>query len=66
MSVTSEVTGSGGVARVSLHYGASFTSGIDLIFVEQPGPGLLLDDTQCTGRGPATSIYAPTLAACSA
>jgi hypothetical protein len=64
MSVTSEVTGSGGVAHVVLLYGPSFASKLDLIFLRQPDSRLLLDDTQCTGRGPATSLFAPTLAAC--
>ena len=65
MSVTSEVTGAGGVAHVELHYGPTFTSRIDLIIVGGPDSRLLLDDTQCTGRGASTSIYAATLAACS-
>jgi hypothetical protein len=65
MSVASEVTGSGGIAHVELHYGPTFTSKIDLIIVRGPDAQLLLDDTQCTGRGASTSMYAPTLAACS-
>ncbi len=64
MSVTSEADESGGVAHVVLDYGGSFTSKIDLIIVRQPDSRLLLDDTQCTGRGAGTSLYAPTMAAC--
>jgi len=65
MSVASEVTGTGGVAHVELHYGPTITSKIDLIIVRGADSRLLLDDTQCTGRGASTSIYAATLAACS-
>jgi hypothetical protein len=64
MTVTSEVTGAGGVAHVILHYGPTLTSRFDLIIVQGPTSQLLLDDTQCTGRGSATSLYAPTMAAC--
>ena len=64
MGVISEVTGAGGVAHVELYYGPTVTSKIDLIIVRGSDSQLLLDDTQCTGRGPSTSIYAPTLAAC--
>jgi hypothetical protein len=66
MRVTSEVTGPGGIAHVVLVYGAGTNVALDLIVVQSPGGQLLLDDTRCTGRGPSTSIYAPTLAACSA
>jgi hypothetical protein len=66
MSVTSEVGGPGGVAHVALHYGAGSDVKLDLVFVRQPDSRLLLDDTQCTGRGAGTSLYAPTLAACGA
>jgi len=65
MSVTSEVTGAGGIAHVELHYGSTFISKIDLIIVRAPDSRLLLDDTRCTGRGASTSIYAATLAGCS-
>jgi hypothetical protein len=65
MDVASEVTGSGGVAHVALHYGSNISL-LDLIFVQQPDARLLLDDTQCTGSGSSTSIYAPMLAACQA
>jgi len=47
-----EVTPTGGVAHVTL--GALR---LDLIMVQEKG-NLLVDDTQCTGRGPSTSIYA--------
>jgi hypothetical protein len=66
MTVTSEVSGAGGVAHVILHYGSTLTSKFDLIIVHGPNSLLLLDDTQCTGRGAATSLYAPTMAACGA
>jgi hypothetical protein len=64
MTVTSEAGESGGVAHVVLDYGAGFRSRIDLIIVRQPDSRLLLDDTQCTGRGAGTSLYAATMAAC--
>ena len=53
-----EVTPGGGIAHV--------TSGplrMDFMMVTQDGK-LLVDDTQCTGRGASTSIYAPVLVAC--
>jgi hypothetical protein len=46
-----EVTSTGGVAHVTL--GALK---LDLIMVQEKGK-LLVDDTQCTGRGPSTSIH---------
>jgi len=66
MTVLSEVRPSGGTAHVTLTYGPQATSKLDLVFLEEPDRRLLLDDTQCTGRGASTSIYAPTLAACQA
>ncbi len=60
MTVSSEVSGSGGVAHVVLHYGSTSIMQLDLIFVQQADSRLLLDDTQVTGRGPSTSLYAPT------
>src|SRR5215831_13994630 len=47
-----EVTPTGGVAHVTL--GALK---LDLIMIQETAR-LLVDDTQCTGRGPSTSIYA--------
>jgi len=47
-----EVTPTGGVAHAML--GALK---LDLIMVQEKGR-LLVDDTQCTGRGPRSSIYA--------
>jgi hypothetical protein len=58
MGVTSEVSGSGGVAHVTLHWGTSSTGMLDLIFVVGPNGQLLLDDTQRTGRGACSSLYA--------
>jgi hypothetical protein len=58
MSVTSEVSGSGGVAHVTLRWGTNYTSRLDLIFVVGPNGQLLLDDTQYTERGPCSSLYA--------
>jgi hypothetical protein len=66
MSVTSEASGTGGVAHVVLHYGSSFDVKLDLVFVRQPDSRLLLDDTQCTGRGAGTSLYALMLTGCGA
>jgi hypothetical protein len=59
MNVASEVSGSGGVAHVTLQWGTTNTSRLDLIFVAGPNGQLLLDDTQRTGGGPCTSLYAP-------
>src|SRR5258708_4697997 len=58
MSVTSEVSGSGGVAHVTLHWGSTNMGMLDLIFVVGPNGQLLLDDTQRTDRGPCSSLYA--------
>ena len=58
VAATAEVTPGGGIAHV--------TSGalrMDFIMVTQIGK-LLVDDTQCTGRGASTSIYAPQLVVC--
>jgi hypothetical protein len=65
MSVTSEVNGAGGVAHVTLVYGPTASSKIDLVIVQGVDSQLLTDDTQCTGKGPSTSIYAPQLVPCS-
>jgi hypothetical protein len=64
MSVASDVTGAGGVAHVTLIYGPSSTIKIDLVIVQEPDARLLIDDTQCTGKGASTSIYAPQLVGC--
>jgi hypothetical protein len=66
MTVTSEPSGSGGVSHVVLIFGAGTNIKIDLLFVRSGDSRLLLDDTQCTGHGPSTSLYAPTMAACGA
>ena len=47
-----QVTPTGGVAHVTLS-----ALKLDLIMVQEKGK-LLVDDTQCTGRGSSTSIYA--------
>jgi hypothetical protein len=63
MSVTPELTRNGGIAHVTLDYGPPVQSKIDLVVVtsnDRP----LVDDTQCTGRGPSTSIYTARLAGC--
>ena len=62
MSLTGEVTPTGGVAHVSLHPDVHAIK-IDLIMVMQDGQ-LLVDDMQCAGGGPSTSVYAPQLALC--
>src|SRR5262249_8791673 len=54
-----EVTPTGGVAHAMLG-GLK----LDLIMVQEKGR-LLVDATQCTGRGPSTSIY-PDLVLCGA
>jgi len=51
VKITAEVTPAGGTAHV-----ASGSLKMDFIMVLQDGK-LLLDDTQCTGGGPSTSIY---------
>jgi hypothetical protein len=60
VTITAEVTPGGGTAHVTSDTGIK----MDFIMVEQGGE-LLVDDTQCTGRGPSTSIYAPQLVVCS-
>ena len=58
VATTAEITQGGGIAHV--------TSGplrMDFIMVTQGGK-LLVDDTQCTGGGASTSIYAPELVTC--
>jgi hypothetical protein len=64
ISVRPEVTGSGGIAHVTLDYGGGLSSNIDLIIVVTSGR-LLVDDTQCTGGGSSTSVYAAQLTDCS-
>ncbi|HXM57323.1 MAG TPA: hypothetical protein VOB72_18140 [Candidatus Dormibacteraeota bacterium] len=64
LRVASGVTESGGIAHVVLVYEGGHDIALDLIFVRTPDAGLLLDDTQCTGRGPSTSLYAATLVGC--
>jgi hypothetical protein len=64
ISVRTEVTASGGIAHVTLDYGAVLGNNIDLIIVVSGGR-LLVDDTQCTGGGSSTSVYAAQLTDCS-
>jgi hypothetical protein len=52
-TVTAEVTSGGGTATVNFGWGK-----MDFLMVVQAGK-LLVDDTQCTGLGPTTSIYGP-------
>jgi hypothetical protein len=54
--ITADVTDTGGVAHVVLHAGSQ-TNNLDLVMVGDGHGGLVVDDTQCTGRGPSTSIY---------
>jgi hypothetical protein len=63
MSVTPELTHDGGIAHVTLDYGLSVQTKIDLVVVKS-NDRALVDDTQCTGRGPSTSIYASPLVGC--
>jgi hypothetical protein len=62
MTIDTETTPTGGIAHVTL-YPDAFPIKIDLIVVSQGGK-LLVDETQCTGRGPSTSIYAAPLTLC--
>ncbi len=62
MTVTGELTESGGVAHVTLYPDVRPTK-LDLIMVSQSGK-LLVDDMQCTGKGPSTSVYGEQLAPC--
>ena len=62
MSLSGEVTPTGGVAHVTL-YPDVHAIKIDLIMVVQDGQ-LLVDDMQCTGGGRSTSVYAAQLAPC--
>src|SRR5205814_3834431 len=50
-TVTAEVTPAGGIATVDFGWGK-----MDFLMVLQDGK-LLLDDTQCAGVGPSSSIY---------
>ncbi|HEY4866653.1 MAG TPA: hypothetical protein VIK45_14195 [Candidatus Dormibacteraeota bacterium] len=65
MTVTTEPTRDGGIAHVTLNYGSSFQSKIDLIVVRADSRALV-DDTQCTGGGQSTSLYAAQLTGCAA
>jgi hypothetical protein len=56
--MTAETSITGGVAHVTLG-----SIRVDLVMVDEGG-NLLVDDTQCTGRGAATSIYASPVAQC--
>jgi hypothetical protein len=58
-TVTAEVTTGGGTATVNFGWGKMV-----FLMVVQAGK-LLVDDTQCTGVGPSSSIYAaPQLVPC--
>jgi hypothetical protein len=59
-TVTATVTPNGGVAHVTIFGNVV----IDLIMTEVDGV-LLVDDTQCDGRGASTSIYATPVVPCS-
>ncbi len=58
LSMTAETSSTGGVAHVTM---GSIRG--DLVMVDEGGT-LLVDDTQCTGRGAATSIYTSPVAQC--
>ena len=58
-TITAEVTSEGGTATVTFLPGYQ----IDFLMVTQDGE-LLVDDTQCTGRGASTSIYTPAWGTC--
>jgi hypothetical protein len=64
VSLRPEGTASGGVAHVTLDYGGIVSDNLDLIIVVSSGR-LLVDDTQCTGGGSSTSVYAAQLTDCS-
>ena len=53
-TITGEVSPDGGTAHVTWDTGPK----MDFLMVVQDGR-LLVDDTQCTGLGPTTSIYGP-------
>jgi hypothetical protein len=53
-SITGEVNPDGGTAHVTWDTGLK----MDFLMVVQAGR-LLVDDTQCTGLGPTTSLYGP-------
>jgi hypothetical protein len=57
-TVTAQVTPVGGTATVNFGWGR-----MDFLMVVQAG-NLLVDDTQCTGVGPSSSIYASQLVSC--
>jgi len=56
--MTAETSSTGGVAHVTM---GSIRG--DLVMVDEGGT-LLVDDTRCTGRGAATSIYTSPVAQC--
>jgi hypothetical protein len=58
-TITTEVTSEGGTATVTFLPGHQ----IDVLMVTQHGE-LLVDDTQCTGRGASTSIYTSAWGTC--
>jgi hypothetical protein len=58
-TITTEVTSDGGTATVTFLPGYQ----IDFLMVLQHGD-LLLDDTQCTGRGASTSLYTSAWGTC--
>jgi hypothetical protein len=62
MDIEATTTPAGGTAHVTLYPDVSPIR-LDLLMVRQGGR-VLVDDTQCTGRGPSTSIYEQ-LVACS-
>ena len=53
-TITGEVTPDGGIAQATWDTGLK----MDFLMVVQDGR-LLVDDTQCTGLGPASSLYGP-------
>ena len=57
LELTADPAGTGGVAHVL--YGGATGRHFDLIIVRSGG-ALLVDDQECTGGGPATSIYVRT------
>jgi len=59
VAMTADVTPSGGIAHIDFKNGVK----VDFIMVEQRG-SLLVDDTQCSGRGASTSIYVSPLSLC--
>ena len=64
VGLRAEPTAGGGVAHVTLGFGAGSFSGLDLIVVERSGVALV-DDTRCTAGVGQTSLYAAELTDCS-